>query len=387
MSQGVGRIVDAKSLARRLEEIERAGGDEAAFEELLIRLGEDLGVAIGCDSTLSVAQVGLRAFGPSAVRIRPQLAGFAGRPMSSLPGLRGRGAGLPAMPVGWTVESFADSLAADCAKAVPAEGNQAELIRVYTAMLARPDVREVVDLSRPVDLHVLLVVTAERASAALLSRVTFDEDVELAVFDWLHGLAHDSGDDDLAREVMARRELRLVLADVPAGEAVMQLCEVPVARLLPFEGPGDALSDHGLSRQQIAGSFEELAATRGVPSWAARLRGLSGASEADEPAELRRYAAAGRLVRWLLERDVEVGAMRMGRADEYAQCVTDFMEHDDCLNALHAHFDSVLAMAEDGIHLALAEELAFLAWLLDEADDFLDLGPMLKARSEALRGG
>ena len=67
-------------------------------------------------------------------------------------------------------------------------------------------------------------------------------------------------------------------------------------------------------------------------------------------------------------------------------CIRDRARRADELEPLGAHMNVVVGLAEDGVHLSLAEELAVLAWLCEEYDAFVDLAVFLDVRDRALTG-
>ena len=270
-----------------------------------------------------------------------------------------------------------------CTAAVEALGNQAELVQVYLACLARDDVRQEVGAHRPADLHALAALTAERASVSALAPVVLDLDVEVALYRWLWEMLGAPGPAAFVEEVIARRAVRLQLRDQPVAVVAARICEVPVTGLLPFEGPAGALADPPLSLDDVMRSAREL--SHGSTAWLSRRRGLEGGGVAPGAAE-RPYVMSGRALRWLLDRGIAVGPARLGRVDDYAKSVVEMLDRGEGTEPLGAHMNVVLGLAEEGIHLPLAEELVVLAWLCEEYDVFVDLEVFLDVRDRAMRG-
>jgi hypothetical protein len=286
---------------------------------------------------------------------------------------------------GSEVADVAAALLSSCAAAVPAEGDQAELRQVYVAMLARLGVLRGVGADRPVDLHVLSALTAERASVSAMSPVTFDVDVEVALYRWLCSLLDALPAAEHVSEVGRRRDLRLQGQDQPVAVVTAQLCEVPVGHLLPFDGPADSLVDPPLSRDELLRVVVDLSA--GSAAWSARRRGFQLSAEPEgEAVGARPYVMSGRALRWLVDRGVPVGPQRMGRIDEYVKSVVEMLGRGDDTDPLGAHLNVVVGLADEGVHLPLAEELAALAWLCDVHDEYVDLQALLDIRDMGLRG-
>jgi hypothetical protein len=250
-------------------------------------------------------------------------------------------------------------------------------------VLARPDVRAAIGADRPVDLHSLAALVAERTAAGFGVPETWDLDVEVGLFDWLGEVLGGPLPAAFLLEVLDRRELRLSLRDERVGAAAARLCEVPVSDLLPFEGPDDAVVDPPLSLDQLVQSAEALSRTSA--GWSARRRGLLDPLAAGEAGE-RPWVMSGRALRWLVDRGVPVGPLRLGRIDEYVKSVVEMLDRGEGTEPVGAHLNVVVGQAEDGVHLPLAEELALLAWLLDVHDDYVDLEALLDIRSKGLRG-
>ncbi|MCY4728396.1 hypothetical protein NYO98_19095 [Nocardioides sp. STR2] len=369
-------ISTAAELDARLRSIRDTRGGEDQFVAEAQELGRDLGVRIGCDSLLRLALAGLTRVG---ARDRPEPgpdAVFSGRSMV-----------LATAPATHWGDGDADDLMAallgSAEAAVPAVGLQGELRSTYVAVLARPDVRAALGADRPVDLHALAALVAERTAAGFGVPETWDLDVEVGLFDWLGEVLGGPLPAAFLAEVLDRRELRLSLRDERVGAAAARLCEVPVSDLLPFEGPDDAVVDPPLSLDQLVQSAEALSRTSA--GWSARRRGLLDPLAAGEAGE-RPWVMSGRALRWLVDRGVPVGPLRLGRIDEYVKSVVEMLDRGEGTEPVGAHLNVVVGQAEDGVHLPLAEELALLAWLLDVHDDYVDLEALLDIRSKGLRG-
>jgi hypothetical protein len=369
-------ISTASALEARLVSLRSRPAGEDAFLAEVQALGASLQVRIGSDSLLKIALAGLSSDGVSPPSGGPA-AGFAGRSVV-LPTIS-------SAALGEDDGAEVEKLLISCAATVEAEGNQAELRDIYVAMLARPDVRRDLGASRPVDLHVLSALTAERASVSALSPVTFDVDVEVALYGWMCttvGVPHAS---EHVTEVTSRRDLRLQLQDRPVAVAAAQLCELPVGHLLPFEGPADTLVDRPLPPDDLVRVVDELA--QGSTSWTLRRQGFQlGCATGGEDAGAMPYVMSGRALRWLVDHGVPLGPQRVGRIDDYTKSVTEMLGRGDDTDPLGAHLNVVVGLADDGIHLPLAEELAALAWLCDVHDEYVDLEALLDIRDKGLRG-
>ena len=148
---------------------------------------------------------------------------------------------------------------------------------------------------------------------------------------------------------------------------------------------GATAADPPLSLDEIRGVAEELS-RRSAP-WSARRRGLELASAPEgEDAGDRPYVMSGRALRWLVDRGVPIGPQRMGRIDDYVKSVVEMLDRGEDTEPLGAHLNVVVGLADDGIHLPLAEELAALAWLCDVHDEYVDLEALLHIRDMGLRG-
>ncbi|NPC41483.1 hypothetical protein [Nocardioides sp. zg-1230] len=370
------RISTAAELEARLRSIRDTPGDEDQFAAEARALGRDLGVRIGCDSLLQLALAGLTRVG---ARDRPEAgphAVFSGRSVVLA----------PAPATRWGEADAGDLLSAllgAVEAAVPAIDVQGELRSTYVAVLARPDVRAALGDDRPVDLHALAALVAERAAAGFRVPATLELDVEVGLFDWLGEMRGGPFPAYFLPEVLDRRDLRLSLRGERVGAAAARLCEVPVSGLLPFEGPDDAVVDPSLSLDQLVQSAEALSRTS--EGWSARRRGLLDPLAADEFGE-RPWVMSGRALRWLVDRGVPVGPLRLGRVDEHVKSVIEMLDRGEDTDPVGAHLNVVVGQAEDGVHLPLAEELALLAWLLDVHDEYVDLEAFLDIRSRGLRG-
>lgn len=148
---------------------------------------------------------------------------------------------------------------------------------------------------------------------------------------------------------------------------------------------GATAADPPLSLDEIRGVAEELSHTSAP--WAARRRGLELASAPEgEDVGDRPYVMSGCALRWLLDRGVPIGPQRMGRIDDYVKSVVEMLDRGEDTEPLGAHLNVVVGLADDGIHLPLAEELAALAWLCDVHDEYVDLEALLRIRDMGLRG-
>ncbi|MBD3923729.1 hypothetical protein IEZ26_03780 [Nocardioides cavernae] len=370
------RISTAAELDARLRSIRDTRGGEDQFVAEAQELGRDLGVRIGCDSLIRLALAGLTRVG---ARDRPEPrsdAVFSGRSMVLA----------PASATQWgdaDADDLLEALLGSVAEAVPAVGVQGELRSTYVAVLARPDVRAALGADRPVDLHALAALVAERTAAGFRVPETLDLDVEVGLFDWLGHVLGGPLPVDFLAEALNRRDLRLALRDERVGSTAARLCEVPVCDLLPFEGPDDTVVDPPLSFDQLVQSAETLSRTSA--GWAARHRGMLDPLAAGEVTQ-RPWVMSGRALRWLVDRGVPVGPLRLGRIDEYVKSVVEMLDRGEGTEPVGAHLNVVVGQAEDGVHLPLAEELALLAWLLDVHDDYVDLEALLDIRSKGLRG-
>ena len=370
-------ISTASDLGARLRLIRETPGGEDQFAAEARALGRDLGVRIGGDSLLRIALAGLTRVG-SHSRPRADPGAVFSRRSKVLASARGtRWANADAAEL---MPALVESVEA----AVPSSSVvQSELRTTYVAVLVRPDVRAALGGARPVDLHALAALVAERTGAAFRDPGTLDLDVEVGLFDWLgHELGGPFPPDFLA-EVLDRRDLRLSLRGGRVGPVAARLCEVPVSDLLPFEGPDDDVVDPSLSLDQLVQSAETLSHTSA--GWAARHRGLVDPVAAGEVDE-RPWVMSGRAVRWLVDRGVPVGPLRLGRIDDYVKSVIEMLDRGEGTEPVGAHLNVVVGQVEDGIHLPLAEELALLAWLLDVHDEYVDLEAVLDIRRRGLLG-
>ena len=369
-------ISTAAELEARLRSIRETAGGEDRFAAEARALGRDLGVRIGCDSLLQLALAGLTRVG-ARDRPGPGPDGvFSGRSKVLASAAAPRWAGVDA-------DDLLEVLLGSVEAAVPAPGVQGDLRRTYVAMLARSDVRAALGLDRPVDLHALAALVAERRAASFRVPETLDLDVEVGLFDWLTSELDGPFPADFLPEVLDRRDLRLSLRRERVGPTAARLCEVPVSDLLPFEGPDDVVVDPPFTLDQLVQSADALSRTSA--GWAARHRGLLDPFAAEGGAE-RPWAMSGRAIRWLVDRGVPVGPLRLGRIDEYAKSVIEMLDRGDGTEPVGAHLNVVVGQAEDGVRLPLAEELALLAWLLDVHDEYVDLDALLDIRSRGLRG-
>ena len=191
----------------------------------------------------------------------------------------------------------------------------------------------------------------------------------------LRSLRNGCGDDD--RYVA---DVRALARDLDVRLGCDSLLEVAWIGLRTA-GPGDP----PLSRDEIIRIAEEL--SRSSAAWAARLRGLQHVpgSASDDVVD-RPWMMSGRALRWLVDRGVPMGPQRLGRIDEYVKSVVEMLDRGDDTEPLGAHLDVVVGLAEDGIHLPLAEELAVLAWLCSVHDEYADLEGLLHVRDMGLRG-
>lgn len=146
-----------------------------------------------------------------------------------------------------------------------------------------------------------------------------------------------------------------------------------------------AWEDPPLSLDEMTGIAEEV--SRGSAPWSARRRGLGLALGPNcvDAAE-RPYVLSGSALRWLVDRGVTIGPQRWGRVDEYVKSVVEMLDRGEDTDPLGAHLNVVVGLADEGIHLPLAEELAAVAWLCDVHDEHVDLEALLRIRDMGLRG-
>lgn len=177
-------------------------------------------------------------------------------------------------------------------------------------------------------------------------------------------------------------EVQALARDLEVRLGCDSLLEVASAGL---GASGAAAADPPLSLEQIGGVAEELSHTSAP--WAARRRGLELASAPEgEDVGDRPYVMSGRALRWLVDRGIPIGPQRMGRIDDYVKSVVEMLDRGEDTEPLGAHLNVVVGLADDGIHLPLAEELAALAWLCDVHDEYVDLEALLHIRDMGLRG-
>ena len=300
-------ISTADDLDARLLSIRSSWGaapDETAYTSDVTALARDLEVRIGCDSLLKVAQVGLQhSSPPDTPAVAAPDTGFAGNSVV----LATAPTRLDELAAGWDDDEVHSLLLQFCLADVNvhADANQAELLQIHLAFLARSDVRRQVGADRPVDLHVLAALTAERAAASMLSPVTFERDVEVALYRWLWGLLGAPEPVEHVDEVLARRDLRLQVQGQPVAFAAAQLSEVPAVTLLPFDASTDRLADPPLTLVDVRASARDL--SQQSAAWAGRLRGLEQGERADRVDQAGDpYVMSGRALRWLLDRGIPI---------------------------------------------------------------------------------
>ena len=380
------------------------GGDLAAYERDLVALGARLAKPIGSARLLGLARLGWESYTDHRLEPSPEPVGFLGRPQLGLTAATRRSGprvGQPEEPEP-SVVSGPDYLAALVehlstwleSEHVTLTDDERAMSSVYVSALARPELRRDLGWDRSLDLHALCVLVLERVGwAGGMPGVSAEH--ERGLFRWLHLTAYADVPDDVLAEQGARRDVRLAHAHRPADEVAVMTAEHAVPSVLPLVQGSDAMADTGLSREQLQRLYDSRA-TRS-PRWAGRADGFNEpgrldlrALTADTDAEAidgLQGRAIGHLLRWMLDHDVVVSALRLALAEAYAPRVVRRLARDQTVASpsVNAHLVTMFHIRrEDAV--GLADELMLFAWLAEQAGFGIRLDSFLADRARVLSG-
>ena len=397
-------ITTAEELEAALEMLRQRGGDDAAYERDLVALGARLGKPIGSRRLLDLARLGWEAYSDHVLEPSPGPVHFLGRPQGELtpasPRIEPR-SGQPAEPEddrvadpaylrlledhlqAW-LESQDDQLSED----------EVAMSRLYVPLLARPELRRELGRQHSLDLHALCVLVMERIGwVGGVAEVPAD--LERALFRWLHLTAYADVPDDVLAEQAARREVRLAHAHRPAVEVAAMTCERGVPAELPLGQLADGFAQTGMTRAQLEGLYESRAgrSTR----WAGRAEGFAETGRLDLPSlaagadpealDQLKGRAVGHLLRWMLDHDVVVNALRLPLAEAYAPRVVRRLAREQTVAgpSVNAHLTALFHIRKED-PVGLADELMLLAWLAEQAAFGIRLDSFLADRARVLSG-
>ena len=398
MSGGPGRISSTDEFDLRLDELRRGDGDASAYEADLRALAADLEGPVGPRGLLKLARLGWETYPERRLVATAGPVAFAGRRAASLPDVpRTRRTDGPRTapatdesPLAYSRELNADLGRALADRGLALSADESASLQPYVAMLCRPDFRRRPGWERSLDAHALAMLAYERACRAI-GFEPVGRDVETALFEWLHLATYDEVTPEHLAEVAARREVRQADPDRPATEVATMTCEVSLGDL-PIDDLADGATGVTFSREQLLAGFAALAGQG--DEQAARLNGLEdpdrlelvprAAQARGEELRLLGCLVHGHLLRWLLDHEVPVNALRMSLAQEYAERVVTALGADRPGGpprnpVLHAHLQAMVGIRRE-VAVGLAEELLLLAWLADQARIGLALAPYLDWR-------
>lgn len=382
---GEGRISSSADLDVWLTGLREAGGEAFDFELAVRSLAHLVDKPLRGTALVKIARVGLEAFSglPDVPSADPLV--FVGRRFDSMTGVapttdlmvprQERLDGETEIEYGGYLAAHLQDWLAE--HGMPRSAGLEKAAAAFLILLCQDRFRSQVPRERTLDRHALCMLIAERTMRRI-GGVRLSAAEEAAFFRWLHLTTYAEVPDEFLVEQAARRDVRLRHDRQPVDEVAVMTCEVPMAETLPVDQLVRYADTYALSAEGLRASYRSLAESgeSGCERWAARGRGFDDTGRLDlTPAAAGRvdYAeyAHGHLLRWLIENDVPVQPIRMQSAHRYARHAVEYLVEDrpegrDRPSPVRSHLMSTFRIRANDQHLSLADELLFLAWLLEQ---------------------
>jgi hypothetical protein len=388
----------------RLDELARTGGTPADFEEAVKQLAPDIQGSVTFRGALRIARTGWAAFNGFDEVPSDDLPEFQGRSWDQLPPPTARlGPGSPLDRLAEeTFPSYVGRLGESACASLGYHEDDDDVpfalmraIAGYVAVLAIPELRPTIGWERSVDAHALGMLMAERAVRHLgEGGMTADE--EEGCFRWLHLATYDEVGPEHLAEMRARREVRLARRREPAGAVAVMTCEIPVDGALWFQERMAAIPTEAMDGESLRRLIDQLAVNAEDPHrWQLRKDafaeiGRLDLTEAMEPLG-RDYVATmhGHLLRWMVDNDAPVRPHMLGWTYTYADIVHLYLidlpvRKGRVTSRTTSHLYAIRALWRQFGSVPLADELALLAWLMDQRGFGVRLPAFLEARDRRL---
>jgi hypothetical protein len=398
------RITGTDLVRARLDELARTGGTPADFEEAVRQLAPDIERPMTFRGALLIARTGWAAFNGFDEVPSDVLAEFQGRSWDSLsaPSSRaGDGSSLDQLAEE-TLPAYVGRLGESVCVALGYQADDedvpATLVRAlsgYVAVLAIRDLRAMVGWERSVDAHALGMLMAERGMRHL-GEVGMTLEEEEGCFRWLHLATYDDVGPEHLAEMRARREVRIAHRRAPAGAVAVMTCEIPVVGALWFQELMTAMPTENMDRESLRRLIDHLAVhAETARRWQLRKEafaeiGRLDLTEASQPLG-RDYVATmhGHLLRWMVENDAPVRPHMLGWTQAYVGSIHLYLidlpvRKGRVTSSIAAHLYAIRSLWREMGPVPLADELALLAWLMDQKGFGIRLAPYLDTRERRL---
>ncbi|HEY3530181.1 MAG TPA: hypothetical protein VGK78_13630 [Nocardioides sp.] len=389
-----------EELDAELERLAGIGGTPAGFEAAVTQLASRLERPLTHRAILRIARVGWTSYNGLEDVPADEPPEFLGRPWADLPQVPRRGDSegtrreqLPDEPVHQYIGYLGEDLFAHLGLGEDEAATPFGRAAVgYVSVLALPEFRDMVGWERSVDAHALGMLAGERALKHL-GEVGMTAEQEEGCFRWLHFATYAEVAPEHLEEVAARRAIRLAHERRPAGAVAVMTCEVPGAGALRFQEMMSAMPTTAMSADQLRTMLDDLAVrAEDSRSWAIRRDAFAriGRLDLTPSAAVPDYDAVvhGHLMRWLVEEEVPFRPHLLSWTSGYAISIARNLVERPArdgkeVSPVTAHLRAMRLLRTDG-SVPLADELVFLAWLMDQRSFGVRLGAYLAARDKQL---
>jgi hypothetical protein len=395
-------ITDLEQLEAAAAVLAREPGTPADFEAAMTSLAGRIVPALSHRGVICLARLGATSFHGARDVPSTEPPEFQGRLWDDLPPvpLRSDGGGPRREPdPGESLASYLSELGEELFGRLGLGEEDSSTpaglaVAGYVSVLAVPELRRHIGWERSLDAHALGMLTAERALSHLgESRLTPEQ--EEVCFRWLHEATYADVPADHLAEAAARRAVRVAHQREPAGAVAVMTCEVPVPDALAFHEQVSAVSTATLDRDRLL-SWLDRAAAGGDPERGgeARREGFGTIGRLDltpaASAEGPRYAAFvhGHLMRWLIEEQMPFRSHLLGLTTAYASLIVRILVTKPAAgkpapDPVTAHVRAIMTTRMDQ-RVPLCDELALLAWLMDQRGIGFRLEPFLSERARII---
>ena len=395
------RIASYEELTAHLEKLRQVGGRPADFENATRSLACRLDKSMTWKAILELARVGVSSY--TGLRDVPadDLPVFLGRSADLLPPLRPKGLPRRERRADESVVTYGESLGEGLADALAQHGlgRTADLERMaaaYVQVVALDEFRGMVGYERTLDAHALCALTADRF-ARMSGRCGLSAEEEEVCFRWLHLSSYDELPPAYLEEMWSRRGIRLAHERQPAGAVAVMTCEIPLSEALWYQQLVGSLPTAAFTPEMLRAIIDARAPQDGTNRERGALRrngfvdighlDLTAVADALGPD----YDAHvhGHLLRWMVEQEVPVRPLQMGWASTYATYITQFLVHLPArkqaqITPAGGHLRSLHLLRRREGSIPFADELVFLAWLMDQRNVGIRLAPYLAERDRWL---